>query len=130
MADFKKYKKNIEIPEFSANFFVLYKDESAWIDGWISLENSLEEFISLLQEEIEYSWGSEYANMDDYLIFHIDTEDKNNLKEIKDNDYYLYVRELKEVFLVILHKDIKYRIIENLPPVFDWFMEYYSPEPF
>jgi hypothetical protein len=67
--------------------------------------------------------------MDDYIIFHIDIEDKNNLKEIKDNEYYLYVRQLKKIFLVILHKDIQYRIIENLPPVFDWFMDYYSSEP-
>jgi hypothetical protein len=129
MTDFKKIMNHVEFPEVTANFFVLYKEESVWIDGWISLENSLDEFISLLQGEIEYSWGSEYANMDDYIIFHIDIEDKNNLKEIKDNEYYLYVRQLKKIFLVILHKDIQYRIIENLPPVFDWFMDYYSSEP-
>jgi hypothetical protein len=113
---------NYQPPEVTANFFVLYKDESTWLHGWISMEASFEEFLSLVQGEVEYSWGSEYADMTEYLIFHIDLEDKNNLKEIKDNQYYQYVRELQEIYIVILHRDIKFRIIENIPPVFEWFM--------
>ena len=119
----EKIIENYDPPEVTANFFVLYRDEENWLDGWISMEPSLEEFITLVQEEIEYSWGSENANMKDYEIFHIDTEDKNNMKEIRDNDYYLWVRSLPEIFIVVLHKDIKYRIIENIPAVYEWFME-------
>lgn len=114
--------KNYQPSEVTANFFVLDKYESTWLNGWISMENSFEEFLSLIQSEIEKSWGSEYANITDYLIFHIDQEDKNNLKEIKDDQYYQYVRQLQEIFIVLLHKDIKFRIIENIPPVFEWFM--------
>lgn len=122
MPDFEKIMKNYQPSEVTANFFVLYKDESTWLHGWISMEYSFEEFLSLVQGEIEYSWDSEYADMADYIIFHIDLEDNNNLKEIKDNQYYQFVRQLQEIFIVVLHKDIKYRIIENIPPVFDWFM--------
>ncbi|MFX1569287.1 MAG: hypothetical protein ACFFCV_13065 [Promethearchaeota archaeon] len=122
MPDFEKIMANNESPEVTANFFVLYKDEEAWINGWISMEPSLEEFISILQEEIEYSWELEHIDMEDYLIFHIDLEDKNNLKEIKDENYYRWIKLLDEIFIVVLHKDIKYRIIENIPPVFEWFM--------
>lgn len=122
MPDFEKIMKNYQPSEVTANFFVLYKDESTWLHGWISMEDSFEEFLSLVQGEIEYSWDSEYADMADYIIFHIDLEDNNNLKEIKDNQYYQFVRQLQEIFIVVLHKDIKYRIIENIPPVFDWFM--------
>ena len=60
--------------------------------------------------------------MADYLIFHIDLEDKNNMKEITDNQYYQGVMQLEDIFIVVLHKDIKYRIIENIPSVFEWFM--------
>jgi len=122
MPDFEKIMKNYQPSEVTANFFVLYKDESTWLHGWISMEDSFEEFLSLVQGEIEYSWDSEYADMADYIIFHIDLEDNNNLKEIKDNQYYQFVRQLQEIFIVVLHKDIKYRIIENIPPVFEWFM--------
>jgi len=122
MPDFEKILAN-ETPEITANFFVLYKDEEAWINGWISMEASLEEFISIVKEEIEYSWDLEHVNMEDYLIFHIDLNDKNNLKEIKDDNYYQLIKLLDEIFIVVLHKDIKYRIIENIPPVFEWFME-------
>ncbi len=122
MPDFKKIIKNYQAPEVTANFFVLYKDESTWLHGWISMETSLEEFLTLIQGEIEYSWGSDYANMADYIIFHIDLEDNNNLKEIKDNEYYQYVKQLQEIYIVVLHRDCKYRIIENIPPLFEWFI--------
>jgi len=122
MPEFKKILNNNNPPDVTANFFVLYKDEESWFDGWISMEKSLEEFISLIQEEIEYTWDIEHVDMTDYILFHIDLEDKNNLKEIKDNEYYQWVKQLNEIFIVVLHKEIKYRIIENIPPVFEWFM--------
>ena len=124
MPDLKKIKQNFQPLDVTANFFVLFKDEDVSIDGWISLEETLQKFISHLQGEIEYCWGAEYAKMNDYLIFYIDLDEKNNLKEIIDEQIYQKVKILKEIFMVILHKDIKYRIIENLPLVFEWFMAY------
>lgn len=126
MPDFEKIMMNNETPEKIANFFVLHRDEESYLEGWISMEPSLDEFISLVQEEIEYSWGAEDSNIADYNLFHIDIEDKNNMKEIQDNNYYLLVRERPEIFIVVLHKSIKYRIIENIPAVFEWFMEIMS----
>ncbi|MFX0083710.1 MAG: hypothetical protein ACFE94_18320 [Candidatus Hodarchaeota archaeon] len=124
MPDFKKIMQNFQRSEVIANFFVLFKDEDISIDGWISLEETLPKFISHLQEEIEYCWGAEYADMDDYIIFYIDTDEKNNLKEITDEEVYQKIRKLGEIFMVVLHKDIKYRIIENLPLVFEWFQAF------
>ena len=122
MPDFEKIKKNYSSPEVTANFFVLYKDEETWINGWISMEPSLEEFISIVQEEIEYSWELGHIDIQEYLFFHIDLNDKNHLKEIKDDNYYQFIKRLDEIYIVILHKDIKYRIIENIPPLFEWLM--------
>lgn len=122
MPNFEKIMNNMEFPEVTANFFVLYKDEKTQLNGWISLEPSLEEFISVLRDEIEDSWELENIDIAEYLIFHIDLEDKNNLKEITDNQYYQWVMQLEDIFIIVLHKDIKYRIIENIPPVFEWFM--------
>ena len=122
MPDFEKIMNNNETSELTANFFVLYKDEETWLNGWIALESSLDEFISLLKEEIEYSWELESVDMTDYMIFHIDLEDKNNMKEIKNDEYYNYVKQLNEIYIVVLHKNIQYRIIENIPAVFEWFM--------
>ena len=124
MPDSKKIIENFERSDVAANFFVLFKNESVSIDGWISLELTLSKFISLLQGEIEYCWGADYADMDDYFLFYIDIYEKNNLKELKEDVVYQEVRKLKEIFIVALHKDIKYRIIENLPLVFEWFMAY------
>ena len=122
MPDFEKIMNNYEESELTANFFVLYKDEETWLNGWIALEPSLDDFISLLKEEIEYSWELEDVDMTDYILFHIDLEDKNNMKEINNDEYYNYVKQLNNIYIVALHKDIKYRIIENIPAVFEWFM--------
>ena len=122
MPNFEKIMNNNEASELTANFFVLYKDEETWLNGWISLEPSLDEFISLLKEEIEYFWELEDVDMTDYMLFHIDLEDKNNMKEIKNDEYYNYVKQLNDIYIVALHKNIKYRIIENIPAVFEWFM--------
>jgi hypothetical protein len=102
MPDFEKIMNNNEVSELTANFFVLYKDEETWLNGWISLEPSLDEFISLLKEEIEYSWELEDVDMIDYILFHIDLEDKNNMKEIKDDEYYNYVKQLNDIYIVAL----------------------------
>ncbi len=61
--------------------------------------------------------------MDDYAIFHIDTEDNNKLKEIKSEQDYCTIRNSKNIYLVILHKDIPLHLIENLPLVYDWLSE-------
>jgi hypothetical protein len=123
MLDFEKIIENCNPLEVTVNFFVLYRDEETWLDGWISMEHFLEEFKNLVQEEIEYSLGLENSHMKDYEIFHINTENKNNMKQIKNNDYYLWVRGIKEIFIVVLHRDIKYYIIENVPILYEWFME-------
>ncbi|MHA2181247.1 MAG: hypothetical protein ACXAAH_07475 [Promethearchaeota archaeon] len=112
-------------PEVNANFIILFKDEIESIEGWIRLEKNLSEFKTRLQEEIEYYWGKNFAHMNDYLIFKIDTAEKNRLKEIATEEFYQNLKKLTQIFIVILHKEIKYRIIENLPPVFEWFMEFF-----
>lgn len=124
MPEFEKIMQNYQPSEVTANFFVLYKDETSSIDGVISLEETLQKFIELLLGEIEYCWGSEYADIDEFSIFYIDVEEKNNLKQISDEKVYQHVRGLKDIFILMLHNEIKYRIIENLPPVFDWYMAY------
>ena len=122
MPDFEEIAQNFEPSDITANFIIVYKDEIDSIEGWIMLEETLSEFNSRLQEEIEYYWGEDYADMTDYSIFHLDTEEKNTLKEIDTDEYYQNLKTLEQIFIVILHKEIKYRIIENLPPVFEWFM--------
>ena len=121
MPNFVEIERNQMIPEVTAKFFVLAKDESAYISGWIALEENLEQFISVLREEMQYAWNMKDINMDDYPIFHIDIEDNNRLKELNNNQDYQIVKNSKNIYLVILHKEIPYRIIENIPPVFNWF---------
>ena len=126
MNNFRKIDENIQFPEVTGNFIVVYEDQDIYLYGWIALDKTFDDFCSFLQEEIEYSWGFEYADMNNYLIFYIDMNDKNQLKEISDNQYYQNIRKQDEIFIVVLHKKIKYRIIENIPPVYDWFMEDFS----
>ena len=121
MPDFEKIKQNQRFSEVTAKIFALDKDESTFLSGWIALEENLKQFISVLREEMQYTWNMKDINMEDYPIFHIDTEDKNRLKELNKNQDYQTVKKSKNIYIVILHKEIPYRIIENIPPVFNWF---------
>ncbi len=88
MNNFRKIDENIQFPEVTGNFIVVYEDQDIYLYGWIALDKTFDNFYSFLQEEIEYSWGFEYADMNNYLIFYIDMNDENQLKEISDNQYY------------------------------------------
>ena len=123
MPDFEEIEQNFDPSDITANFIIVFKDEIDSIEGWIMLEETMSEFNLRLQEEIESYWGKDYADINDYSIFHLDTEEKNTLKEIDTDELYQNLKTLEQIFIVILHKEIKYRIIENLPPVFEWFME-------
>ena len=121
MPDFKRIKQNQQSPEVTAKIYALEKDEIAFLSGWIALDRTLNQLTTSLLGEINYTWESNYQNLNDYVIFYIDIEDKNKLKEIKIEQIYRTVRNSKNIFLVVLHKEISSKIIENLPLVFEWF---------
>lgn len=106
-----------------AKFFILDDTEESWICGEIEFDENFEQFIALIKEEIEYSWGSDFSDMNNYLIYYIDTSDKNTLKLIEDETIYCSLKNHDERFIAIIHKAIPYKIIANIPPLFDWFME-------
>jgi hypothetical protein len=116
--------------ELKANLIIVLEEHEDWIEGWMLLDESLKEFKYHLEEEIEYNWGFEYADLDDYILFFIDVEDKNNLKEIKSEDMYQRLKQKDDIYIVVLEKTIKYRFIENLPCVFEWFSDYHGVNPF
>jgi hypothetical protein len=117
MPDFKRIKQNQQLPKVTAKIFALDKDEITFLSGWIALDSTLNQFNSLLLDEINYTWESNLQNLNDYVIFYI--EDKNKLKEIENEQKYQTVRNSQNIFLVVLHKEIPFRIIENIPPVFN-----------
>jgi hypothetical protein len=121
MADFKKIEANYEEFEKIANFFVLHKNEENWLEGWIAVDKDLDQFFSNLSEEMNFTWDFERVVIEDYLLFQIDIKNKNLLKEIKSEKDFHSLGKQGNIFLVLLHKGFKYRIIENIPPVFDWF---------
>ena len=124
MPDKKKILNNFLFPEVTAKYFVLNKDEETNLYGWITLDESFSDFLSLLREEMEYSWGIEFSRIDDYKIYYIDIENKYNLVEIINEETYRYARKLKDIFLAILHKKIKSNIVQNIPILYEWFMAF------
>ena len=86
----KVFDNNIN-KEFYAKFFILDDTEESWLHGEIEIDEKFEDFISLIKEEIEYTWGVECSNMNDYIFYYIDTKDKNNLKIINKLSYYCLI---------------------------------------
>jgi len=126
MPEKKEKIQNIRFPELTSNFIVLDENEDAYIDGWMSLEGTFEDLLENVQDQLKLPWGSKYKEMNDYIIYYIDILDKYNLICITDNEIFQDVKELNEVFIVVLHKNIEYKIIQNIPVVYDWFINSHS----
>lgn len=125
MVDKEKIIENYVKPEVVGHFFILDDSEESWLYGDIIIDETFDQFRSLVKGEIEFSWGQEFSNLDDYKFYHIDTEDKDNLITINDEEIFQKVRKLEEIFIAIIHNNITYKIIENIPPLFDWYQEYF-----
>ena len=126
MTDFKK-KIIDNFDDFvKAKLFVLNKDETLWLEGFIELDIHFEEFVSLLISEIKFSWNIKNLEIESFSIYYIDIHNKNRLIPISNNECYQFVRKLKSIYIVVLHRQIKSMIIENIPSVFGWFMNNYT----
>ncbi|MFX1397768.1 MAG: hypothetical protein ACFFAS_12090 [Promethearchaeota archaeon] len=125
MVNAERVYENLDPPEVVGKFYILGDTEEHWIYGEIMLPDLLEKFTSLIKSEIEYSWGSEFADMNEYALFHIDTKNKDDLIEITENEYYTKVRNLDKIFIALIHTSIKYRFIVNIPPLYDWYVKNY-----
>ena len=121
MPNLDKILKNYEEKEVSTNFFLLHEKNKLWLEGWVHLDDSLEKFLSFIESEMKYSWERNDLKISDYQIFQIDMEDKNQLIEIKTESQYGQTRKQDDIYIVILSKESKYRLIENIPLLFEWF---------
>ncbi|MEJ2249866.1 MAG: hypothetical protein P8Y70_04310 [Candidatus Lokiarchaeota archaeon] len=120
MVDKNKIMGKVSFPKEAGNFFVLYEDQEAFTYGWISLEGSIEEFKTRLEDEIEYAWGFEYADLNEYNIFNIEIGNHYDLQKISDEEYYQKIKYQEEIYIVVLHKNIESRLIENFPEIYEW----------
>jgi hypothetical protein len=120
MDDKKTPIENIGFKQKSGNFFILYKDQEAYIYGWIDLDGNLDDLMHRLEDELEYAWGLDYADINDYNLFNVEIGDHYDLVKIEDNFYFEKIKRQSEIFIVLIHKSIKTRLIENLPEIYEW----------
>ncbi len=123
MLEKKEKIQTIRFPDVSGNFFILYEDEKDYLHGWMSLEGGFDEFLENIQDQLKLLWGEKDTETKDYIIYYIDVLDKYNLVKISNNDIFQELKNQKEIYIVVLHKNIDYKIIQNIPIVYEWFIE-------
>lgn len=114
--------KNSIRNEIIGKYFVLNKTQSNFIQGWISINRSLKQFIKEIKEEIEYEMDLEKVFIENYLMFFIDLND-NKLIEIKDDKTLSNIRSNNKIFIVLLDKTIKFSKIEDIPLLYKWYLD-------
>jgi hypothetical protein len=122
MKDYEDILKNYVSNDVEGKFFVLDKTQLKWIQGWIAIESSLKAFTKSLKEEIDYSWNLEHIFIENFSIFYINI-DNNSLVEIKDNKTLSIARRKEMVFIVLLDKNIKFKTMKDIKPLYDWYSE-------
>ncbi|MFX0034841.1 MAG: hypothetical protein ACFE9I_04270 [Candidatus Hermodarchaeota archaeon] len=117
-----KIERNSIPSEVIGKYFALNKAQDKQIQGWITINKSLKEFIKSIKEEIEYEWDLERIFIENYLMFYINTDD-NAMIEIKDDKTLNALRRNKKIFIVILDKMIPFKTIKDIPILHKWYLD-------
>jgi len=112
--------KNHDLKEAVGKFFVLNKTQQKWIQGWIAIDKNLKQFLKNVKEEIEYEWDSERINIENLVLYYIDTN-TNNLIQIKDDKILQSITRCKKIFIVVLDKTIKCNKIKDIEQLYNWY---------
>ncbi len=118
----ERIEKNSVPNEVLGKYFVLNKAQDKQIQGWIIIDKTLKEFIKSIKEEIEYEWDLERIFIENYLIFYINPND-NSMIEVKDNKTLNTLRRNKKIFVVVLDKMIPFKTIEDIKPLYKWYLD-------
>ena len=122
MQEKKENLQKIRFPDEVLDYIVVHEDEESYLEGWMSLEGSFEELLENIRIVLESAWGYKYASVNDYKFYYIDVIDNYNLIYFINNKIFEEIKKRKEIFIVILHKNIEFKIIQNIPIVYEWFM--------
>ena len=112
--------KNHNLKDVVGKFFVLNKTQQKWIQGWIAIDKNLKQFLKNVKEEIEYEWDSERINIENLVLYYIDTN-TNNLIQIKDDKILQSIMRSKKIFIVVLDKTIKCNKLKDIEPLYNWY---------
>ena len=112
--------KNHNLKDVVGKFFVLNKTQQKWIQGWIAIDKNLKQFLKNVKEEIEYEWDSERINIENLVLYYINTN-TNNLIQIKDDKILQSIMRSKKIFIVVLDKTIKCNKLKDIEPLYDWY---------
>jgi len=112
--------KNHNLKDVVGKFFVLNKIQQKWIQGWIAIDKNLKQFLKNVKEEIEYEWDSERINIENLVLYYIDTN-TNNLIQIKDDKILQSIMRSKKIFIVVLDKTIKCNKLKDIEPLYNWY---------
>lgn len=108
--------------ESIGKYFVLNKTQSGYIQGWITIGNTLKRFLKDLKEEVEYELDSENVFIEKYSMFFIDIHN-NTLIEITDDKTLNSTKRNDKIFIVLLDKLMKFSKIEDIPLLYKWYID-------
>jgi len=106
--------------EVVGKYFMLNRTKQKWIEGWISIDRNFKQFLKNVKDEIESEWDFEKINIENLLLYYIDTN-TNKLIQIKDDKILESIKKYEKIFIVILDKTIKFNKIKDIEPLYNWY---------
>ncbi|MFX1317184.1 MAG: hypothetical protein ACFE9T_15085 [Promethearchaeota archaeon] len=120
MKNNQKIVKKSYSNELIGKFFILNKAKQKWIEGWISLDKNLKQFLKNVKDELEYEWDFEKVNIENLLLYYINPN-TDKLIQIKDDKTLQSIKRYEKIFIAILDKTIKFNKIEDVEPLYNWY---------
>jgi hypothetical protein len=115
-----KILDNAIVPDLLANLLVIGKRTDHVIQGWVALDESLQDLVALILGEIEYSLDIKKPDPIDYRLFNVLQTNKYELEEVIDQSIYDLIQMQPRIFLVVLHKSIDPQLFTLDSRLFDW----------
>lgn len=108
--------------EVIGKYFVLNKSQDSYIQGWLTIDKTLKQFIKNLKEEIEYELDLENIFIENYILYSIDINN-GSLIEIKDDKKLNNIRRNDKILIVLIDKRINLNKIEDSPILQKWYLD-------
>ncbi|MHA1908230.1 MAG: hypothetical protein ACW98Y_13105 [Candidatus Thorarchaeota archaeon] len=110
-------------PDALGAFYVIGGKPSEVISGWIALDEGIDEFLETIFEEMEYTLQIEVKDQHMYDLYYVDSKKENTLTVVPDQQGFENVKQLEQIKVMVLHKDINKSDVENHPRFKDWLEE-------
>jgi len=121
--NFIKEEYNDVFTEIHGFYYIILENKMEEIEGWASIDDKLEDYLTYLNEQIEFEYGYEYNSknlMDEFNLYFICVFENNSFYLIKNQTDFNLIKKIAPKFFLLLHKNHNVEYVQRSPQFNEW----------